>query len=44
MEEQETIITKCKEINEEYEIKLNNNKLKIELNNDEIIVILNRGI
>ena len=40
MEEQEIITPEYEEIKEEYEIKINNNKLKIEINNDEIIFIL----
>ena len=44
MAEQEIISSKCAVIKEEYEIKINDNKLKIEINNDEIIFILVMGI
>ena len=40
MEEQETITPEYEEINKEYEMKVNDNKLRIEINNDEIIFIL----
>ena len=44
MEEQEAITQEYEDINKEYEIKINDNKLRIELNNDEIIFILIIGI
>ena len=40
MEEPETITPEYEEIKEEYEIKVNDNKLRIEIKNDEIIFIL----
>ena len=44
MEFQETIENEYIDIKEEYEIKIDDNKLKIEINNDEIIFILIVGI
>ena len=44
MEEEDIITPEYEEIKEEYEIKINNNKLKIEVNNDEIIFILIIGL
>ena len=44
MEEQETITPEYEDIKNEYEIKINNNKLRIELNNDEIIFKLIIGL
>ena len=44
MEEQETIGPEYEEIKEEYEIKINEDKLRIEINNNEIKFILMIGI
>ena len=44
MEEQGTIEQEYEQINKEYEIKINDNKIRIEINNDEIIIILIIGI
>ena len=44
MEEQETIISESEEIKEEYEIKINDNKITIKINNDEIIFIVIIGL
>ena len=44
MEEQETIISESEEIKEEYQIKINDNKITIEINNDEIIFIVIIGL
>ena len=44
MEEQKIITPEYEDIKEEYEIKINNNKLKIEINNDEIIFLLIKGL
>ena len=44
MEEQEIIEPEYEEIKEEYEIKINGNKLRIEINNNKIIFILIIGI
>ena len=44
MDNQETIESESTDIKEEYEIKIDDNKLRIEINNDEIIFILMIGI
>ena len=44
MDNQETIESESTDIKEEYEIKMDDNKLRIEINNDEIIFILMIGI
>ncbi len=44
MSEQETMEPEYEELNEEHEIKIDDNKLKIAINNDEISFVLSIGL